>query len=95
MLRQAKHVTWDDSIEAVPAFLVILGIPVAFSIADGLALGLITYPLVKVLAGRGREVILQRAGRFRPGVYYLLARARGLIPQQTDGSTVSDRKTQS
>jgi AGZA family xanthine/uracil permease-like MFS transporter len=35
---------------------VIAGIPLTFSIADGLALGFIVYPLVKLLAGQGRDV---------------------------------------
>ena len=40
----------------LPAFLVIVGIPLTYSIADGLALGFITYPIVKLLAGQGRDV---------------------------------------
>lgn len=55
MASGVRHIEWDDATEAVPAFLVILGIPLAYSIADGLALALITYPILKVLAGRGRE----------------------------------------
>jgi adenine/guanine/hypoxanthine permease len=56
MLRQVVHIDWQDGSEAVPAFLVILGIPLSYSIGDGLALGFMSYPLVKLLAGRGREV---------------------------------------
>lgn len=33
-----------------------LGIPLAYSIADGLAFGFITYPVIKVLSGRAREI---------------------------------------
>ena len=55
---------WDDLSEAVPAFLVMAGIPFTFSIADGLALGFLAYPVMKLLAGRGREV---------PWLVYLLA----------------------
>jgi AGZA family xanthine/uracil permease-like MFS transporter len=33
-----------------------LGIPLSFSIADGLALGFISYPIVKLLSGRRKEV---------------------------------------
>ena len=35
-----------------------IGIPLSWSIADGIAFGFITYPIVKLLAGRGREVPL-------------------------------------
>ncbi len=56
MLRGALGVPWEDATEAVPAFLTLLAMPLTFSIANGLALGFISYPLIKLLAGRGREV---------------------------------------
>jgi AGZA family xanthine/uracil permease-like MFS transporter len=40
----------------VPAFLTLAGIPLAYSIADGLALGFISYPVLKLLTGKGRRV---------------------------------------
>lgn len=49
-------VKWNDFTEALPAFITILVTPLAFSIATGLSLGLISYTLVKVAAGRVREV---------------------------------------
>ena len=48
-------VRWPDASEAIPAFLIILGIPLTFSIADGIALGLIAYPAVKLFGGKPRE----------------------------------------
>jgi len=36
--------------------LIILGMPLTYSIADGLALGFIAYPLLKLCSGKGREV---------------------------------------
>jgi AGZA family xanthine/uracil permease-like MFS transporter len=56
MLRNVRHLEWDDYTELLPSFLVLLGIPLSYSIADGLALGFIAYPLLKLLGGRGREV---------------------------------------
>ncbi len=56
MMRSARTVAWDDMTEAVPAFLTMIGMPLTFSVANGLALGFISYPLVKVLAGQAREV---------------------------------------
>ena len=56
MMRGATRLPWGDLTEAVPAFIAMIAMPLTFSIANGLALGFITYPLIKVLSGRGREV---------------------------------------
>lgn len=56
MMRSVRSIAWQDMTEAVPAFLTLVGMPLTFSVANGLALGFISYPLVKLLAGRGREV---------------------------------------
>ena len=56
MMRSVKAIAWDDVTEAIPALLTMLAMPLTFSIANGLALGFIFYPLLKVLSGRGREV---------------------------------------
>lgn len=56
MMRNVTKIDWDNYAESLPAFLVIAGIPLTFSIADGLALGFIAYPLVKLLSGQGRDV---------------------------------------
>jgi AGZA family xanthine/uracil permease-like MFS transporter len=64
MLRAAEKLDWADYSESIPAFLIMIGIPLSFSIADGLALGFISYPIIKLVAGKGREV---------NGLMYLLA----------------------
>lgn len=56
MMANAARVAWDDLSEALPVFLTVVGIPLTSSIADGLALGFVAYPVVKLLAGRRREV---------------------------------------
>lgn len=56
MLGELRHVDWDDLTEAIPAFLVVLLMPLTFSIAEGLAFGFIAYVALKTLAGRGHEV---------------------------------------
>lgn len=56
MMRNATKVAWDNPAEALPSFLVMAGIPFTYSIGDGLALGFVSYPLVKLLAGQGRRV---------------------------------------
>ena len=50
------RVIWSDFTEAIPAFVTLLATPLTFSIATGLSLGLISYTLVKLAAGRFREV---------------------------------------
>ena len=56
MMQNVTKIDWDDFSEAIPAFLMIVGIPLFYSISDGLGLGLVAYPIVKLLAGRGRQV---------------------------------------
>lgn len=55
MARNILEIEWDDVTESLPAFLVIVGIPFTWSIADGMAFGFIAYPLLKVLSGRPRD----------------------------------------
>jgi AGZA family xanthine/uracil permease-like MFS transporter len=55
MLRPLRELKWNDPTEYLPAFLVLVGIPLTFSIADGIAFGLIGYAVAKLATGRGRE----------------------------------------
>jgi adenine/guanine/hypoxanthine permease len=64
MAANVVKIDWDDMSEALPSLLIILGIPLTYSIADGLALGLVSYPVIKLFTGRIREV---------NGLMYLLA----------------------
>ena len=56
MIRNVTKIDWNDATESVPAFLTLIGIPLSYSIADGLALGFISFPVIKLLSGHGREV---------------------------------------
>jgi AGZA family xanthine/uracil permease-like MFS transporter len=56
MITGVKKIDWDDMSEALPAFLIILGIPFTSSIADGMMLGFIVYPFIKLFCGKGREI---------------------------------------
>jgi AGZA family xanthine/uracil permease-like MFS transporter len=55
MIGAVASIKWEDMTEAIPALLTMLAMPLTFSIANGLALGFIFYPLLKVLTGRWRE----------------------------------------
>lgn len=56
MMRNVSKIEWQDYTESIPAFLTLVGIPLSYSIADGLALGFISYPLIKLLGGKARQV---------------------------------------
>ena len=56
MIKSVGKIDWEEISEAIPAFLTMLGIPLTFSIADGLALGFISYPVVMVFRGRANKV---------------------------------------
>ena len=56
MAQNTAHIHWDKMEIAVPAFLILTGMPLTYSISDGLALGLITYPICMLAAKRGKEV---------------------------------------
>jgi adenine/guanine/hypoxanthine permease len=56
MASSLKEIDWQDLSEAVPAFLTVVMMPLSFSIATGIAVGFILYPLVKVFAGKWRAV---------------------------------------
>jgi len=56
MLRNVRRIPWEDTTEAVPAFLTMVIMPFAFSITEGIAFGFISFALLKLVTGRGREV---------------------------------------
>jgi len=56
MLASARHIAYDDLTELVPAFAAIALVVFTYNIANGLTAGLALYPVVKVAAGRAREL---------------------------------------
>ena len=56
MAQSMKRVHWEKLEVAIPAFLIVIGMPLTYSISDGMALGLIMYPLTMIAAKRGKEV---------------------------------------
>jgi adenine/guanine/hypoxanthine permease len=56
MMSGVRYINWDDPAEAIASFLTILIMPLSFSIAEGIAVGLITYPLIKLFQGKGRDI---------------------------------------
>ena len=56
MMKCVKSIDWDDLTEAVPAFLCVIIMPLTLSITEGIAFGFIAYALLKLVAGKGRQV---------------------------------------
>ncbi|MFS0890107.1 NCS2 family permease [Peribacillus frigoritolerans] len=56
MMEGLAKVNWKLFDEAFPAFAIILTMPLTSSISTGIAIGFITYPLMKVFSGKGKSV---------------------------------------
>ncbi|MGV3617702.1 MAG: NCS2 family permease [Fimbriimonas sp.] len=56
MLSAAKGIDFDDLTEVVPAFATIAMMVFTYNIANGLTAGLVLWPLMKVAAGKGKEI---------------------------------------
>ncbi|CCI84589.1 NCS2 family nucleobase cation symporter-2 [Lactobacillus pasteurii DSM 23907 = CRBIP 24.76] len=56
MAQNTAHIHWNKLEIAVPSFLIMLGMPLTYSISDGLSLGLITYPICMIAAKRHKEI---------------------------------------
>lgn len=56
MLRSVTEIDWQDITEAGPAFFTIIFMPFTYSIADGIAMGFISYAAIKLLCRRYADV---------------------------------------
>lgn len=63
MFSSVKELPMDDMSEAIPAFITIITMPLAYSIADGILLGVISYVVMNLLSGKHRKL--------SPGMYVL------------------------
>jgi AGZA family xanthine/uracil permease-like MFS transporter len=55
MMRGLTEVDWEDVTEYAPAVVTAIGIPLTFSISDGIGFGFVTYAAIKILSGRFSE----------------------------------------
>ncbi len=55
MTRPLADVEWDDLTESAPAVVTALSMPLAFSVADGIGLGFLSYVAIKVLTGKAKS----------------------------------------
>jgi AGZA family xanthine/uracil permease-like MFS transporter len=56
MMRPVTAIDFSDPTEGIPAFLAIVMMPFAYSIAEGIVYGVISYVLLKLAAGKLREI---------------------------------------
>ncbi len=56
MMTNITSLDWDDYTEILPAFMTMVSMPFMYSISDGIAIGFIVYPLVKLFTGQGEDV---------------------------------------
>lgn len=65
MVAGLVNVKWDDLMDAVPVVVILVTMPLTFSIADGIAFGFISYAAVRIFSGRFSEI--------SPSVWFLAA----------------------
>lgn len=56
MVSNLRHIEWDKFEIAVPAFLTLIAMPLTYSIATGIAIGFIFYPITMIVKGRIKEI---------------------------------------
>ena len=56
MMSTLRDIPWKDYEESIPAFLTLLLMPLTYSITNGIGAGIITYTVLKLLAGKRHEV---------------------------------------
>jgi AGZA family xanthine/uracil permease-like MFS transporter len=56
MMDQVADIDWTDTLEGLPAFMIVAGIPLTYSISTGIGLGFITYVLVAVATGNVKRI---------------------------------------
>ena len=56
MMPAVKNIHWDDYCKAIPAFLTIIMMPLAYSISDGILIGVISYVLCHAVAGKFKDI---------------------------------------
>jgi AGZA family xanthine/uracil permease-like MFS transporter len=55
MMGSISEIAWDEPLDAVPAFLTLVMIPLTFSIANGLAFGITAYAVLKLATGKATK----------------------------------------
>ena len=56
MMKEVKKIDFANLEEAFPAFIIMVMIALSYSISTGLAFGFISFTLIKIVSGKGREI---------------------------------------
>ena len=72
MVANLKHIDWQQFEIAVPAFLTMLMMPLTYSIATGIAIGFIFYPITMLMSGRRKEIHPIMYGMFIIFILYFI-----------------------
>ena len=56
MMEPVARINWTDFRESIPAFVTLILMPVAYSISDGILIGMITYVVLNALTGKAKEI---------------------------------------
>jgi AGZA family xanthine/uracil permease-like MFS transporter len=79
MLRNVVDIAWDDITDTIPAGLTILIMPFTYSIAYGIAAGIVSYPIVKLAAGRSDDLRAGHLALAAAFVIYFFVRTSGVL----------------
>ncbi|WP_243388488.1 NCS2 family permease [Bacillus kexueae] len=72
MVSALGNISWNKFEIAVPAFLTIIAMPLTYSIATGIAIGFIFYPITMLVKGRGKEIHPVMYGLFVIFILYFM-----------------------
>lgn len=56
MMAPIKNIDWNDYSEAIPAFVTAVMMPLSYSIAHGILLGMITYVVLNACTGKAKKI---------------------------------------
>jgi AGZA family xanthine/uracil permease-like MFS transporter len=56
MMAPIKNIEWGDYSEAIPAFLTLILMPLAYSISDGIMIGMISYVVINAICGKFNKI---------------------------------------
>ena len=56
MIMAVKDISFENPIEAIPAYIALLTMPLTYSISDGIAFGIISYVILHIFGGKAKEV---------------------------------------
>jgi len=79
MLRNVTEIAWDDIAHTIPAAMTIIIMPLTFSIAYGIAAGIVTYPIVRAAKGEWRQVSPGQWALALAFVLYFVVRTGGVL----------------